>query len=109
MLAAIGLLIPIGYFLFNVENDHKCHAANDYADFAFPDRYQDVDHHFRVILILFFTVYLVDGFAYLLLLIGIIAKSTALMTLATILLIPNFCLSIASMIVMHVWRYNLAG
>ena len=67
-----------------------------------------MDYRFSVVLKLFFTVFLVDAVRYLLLIAGILLRSKALM-LAWVLFIPNDLLSLASMIVLHTWRFRLSG
>lgn len=70
--------------------------------------YDDVDYRFRIILILFFTVFLVDSVRYFFFLIGVLVRSKALM-FTWLLFLPNDCLSVAAMIILHVWRFRLSG
>lgn len=71
-------------------------------------KYDDVDYRYRIVLILFFTVFLVDAFRYLLLILGILFRSKLLM-MTWLLFLPNDCLSLASIILLHVWRFRLSG
>lgn len=107
-LGVLGILIPTGIFLFNKERDNQCAAPNDWEDLNNFNEYDDVDYRFSVVLKLFFTVFLVDAVRYLLLIAGILLRSKALM-LAWVLFIPNDLLSLASMIVLHTWRFRLSG
>ena len=70
--------------------------------------YDDVDYRFRIVLILFFTVFLVDAFRYFLFILGVLFRSKALMA-TWLLFLPNDCLSLASMIILHTWRFRLSG
>jgi hypothetical protein len=102
------MLIPIGIFLFNIEDDHQCAAPNSWDDLNNLNKYDDVDYRFRIVLILFFTIYLVNAVRYFLFILGVLFRSKLLM-LAWPLFLPIDCLSLASMIVLHTWRFRLSG
>ena len=107
-LGVIGLIIPVGIFLFDVEVNHQCSAPNSMKNLSNFSEYDNVSYRFRVVLILFFTILLAEGVRYFLFLLGLIFRSKFLM-LTWLLFIPVDFLNFASMIILHTWRFRLSG
>jgi len=108
-LGSLGILIPICIFFWHVERDNKCFAPTD-ADFGFTDYFilRDVSFRWRVLLIMFWVVYIVDAFRYLCLLAGLLTRSKALISVFP-LFFCNDCFSLVAMVLLHVWRFNYMG
>lgn len=107
-LGCLGLLIPVGIFLFNIEDNVKCAAPQDWDSVNDFSKYVNVSYRFDVILILYFTILLVECVRYFCLILGILLKSKWLM-LVWVILIPVDLLNFASMIVLHTWRFRTSG
>ena len=97
MIFAIAIAASAGYYLFNVEKDAQCRTDG-----------KDVAKNFKVIIIIYFTIGIVDCVRSLSFLIAIMIKQKKLAHIHG-LLQPVECLGFAALIILHVYRFRKAG
>lgn len=108
LLWSIGLAIPTGIFLFDVETRNTCYAPVHASDFNNPDRWVNVSRRFYVVLAIFFVFWIIEALRAILILLSTITRLHIISIVHTILCL-NELLGLAAAVTLMLYRYQFSG
>jgi hypothetical protein len=108
LLFSIGLAIPTGIFLFDIEERNTCYAPVHASDFNNPDRWVNVSRRFYVCLAIFFVFWIIEGIRAIMVLLSTITRIHIISIVHTILCL-NELLGIAAIVTLCLYRYQFSG
>ena len=100
----VSIVVTVGIYLFNREEDTECWAPNNDDDIEDEDDYVDVSERFYNILCIFFAMCIAGCVQDILTLLGLFTGKLGLISCASLLCL-NGCLEFAAFIIVTVYRF----
>lgn len=104
LLWSIGLAIPTGIYLFDIETRNTCYAPVHASDFNNPNRWVNVSRRFYVVLAIFLVFWIIEAIRALMVLLSTISRLHIISIVHTLLCL-NELLGLAAAITLMLYRY----